>query len=364
MIHFLSVLQRMRFPRRIDVLVIRSRHGHFLPELVAERRSMIVDPTAFPLIFSASFIFQFLRFRKKVSRLSRYALAIAKSTHARIILATDAIEELTEIATNAQASHVLAVMHGLYIDQSGNNLREQWKSERQSPVTLFSFGEYDISHYRRWGNVHETIIPVGSANNCLYLSKRGARLPKKYEICLVQGALNPFPTDELSVVRLRNWELIAQNIQNLSSRHDVSVVVALNSSSKETQIREWFETRLSNASYVSSSVNRFATYEAIDSSFITFGEASTSLVEGLARRNRCLAVNFSDIGFLSLPLPELLLVRDPNFDFFEQKYLQLRNMDEKTLWGAIESELEKIIVIKNQGKTIETITRRIDEMLE
>jgi hypothetical protein len=361
MARLFAIIRRLRIVRKVDVVTVSSRHGHFLPELTIGLKTLSVDPTSFPLFLSIKFLLTFVRLRKSVSRVSRYVLATTRATKARVVLATDAVKELTEIANMGDKLEVIAVMHGFYIDQRGNNLREGWATQQTSAVTLCALGESDRSHYRRWGNSHKNIMTVGSANNCLYLRDRGALPDVKFDICIVQGALNPNASDEFSRIRLKNWERITDYVNRLAVANDLSVSVALNASSKEHVIREWFEDRIENATYFRSSVDRFATYQAIDSSRVSIGEASTSLIEGLARKNRCMAINFSGLDILSLPGPALASLTKSGFDDFEAKYCSLRDMSDEEFWDAIKDEVKFLIETDEQHLTIEKIRQHIDK---
>ena len=359
MTRLLAILRRLRISKKVDVVTISSRHGHFLAELTAEHKSLTISPTSFPIFLSIRFLATFIRLRKSVSKFSRYVLATLETTKAQVILATDAVKELTEIADANDHVEVVAVMHGFYVNQQGNNLREGWTREQESSVTLFALGEYDRAHYRRWGNSHQQILTVGSANNCLYLKRNHARPLLGFDICIVQGSLNPFPTDEFSKARHQNWELIADFVNRLAIARNLSIAVALSSSSKEESIRDWFENRLTQATFFRSSIDPFATYRAIDSSRVSVGEASTALVEGLARRNRCIAINFSGLDILTLPVPNLVSLINPQFEDFEKKFFDLSGMSDDAYWSAIKNDVGLLIETDEQHLTLEKIRRHL-----
>lgn len=325
---------------------------------------MVIDPTAFPLLLSIRFLVEFACRRKEVTRVSNYVLAIAKSTRARVVLASDAVKELTEIADANNELTVVAVMHGLYVDQGDSNLRESWTTQQDSSVSLFALGEYDVTHYRRWGNIHHNIFPVGSANNCLYLHHRRDKPQTKFDICLVQGALNPNPTDDFARARLKNWEKIAEFVSRLAKNRGLSVGIALNTSSKEGEIKEWFLHRIPRATFIASSRNPFATYEAIDGSRVSIGEASTSLVEGLARGNKCVAMNFTDLDLLSLPVPDLVSMKNPDFNEFEDRIKSLLDMSHHDFWASVKDGVKRLIDVEEQQLTISKIRDFVAERCE
>ena len=351
----LTLVRRIRLSRKVEVLVVSSRHGHFLTAVTQGRRVMVVDPTAFPLLLSIRFFFEFARRRRQVTRVSNYILALATATKARVVLASDAVRELTEVAGANEELSVVAVMHGFYVDQGEVNFREGWTTRQDSAVSLFALGEYDLTHYRRWGNTHREVFPVGSANNCLYLLQRHKKPDSRFDICLVQGALNPNPADEFARARLTNWEKIAEFVSRLAELQGLSVGIALNTSSKEGEIRDWFSRRIPGATFIASSSNPFATYEAIDGARVSIGEASTSLIEGLARRNKCVAMNFTSLDLLSLPVPALVSMKNPDFNEFEDRINSLLDMPHEDFWAAVKDGVERLINVEEQHLTISRI---------
>jgi hypothetical protein len=359
----IALLRRFQFRRDVEVVVIASRHGHFLSEISKNQTSLFLDPIRFPIILSAKFIWTFFRINKSVSRVSQYVIATAVCCNSRAVVATDAIKELTEIAKGLPGVEVIAVMHGFYIDQKDSMLREQWNYERESPVTLFALGDYDITHYRRWGNKHKKIMPVGSVNNCLYLKHRDVE-HKVFDLCIIQGSLNPLANDVFSLARLRNWELIIDYVNKLNSLIKLRISVALNSSSKEESIRNWIEDRLADATFFRSSIEPFATYRAVDSSLISIGEASTAIVEGLARGNRCIAMNFSELDLLSLPLPPILSLHRPSFEEFHDRFNLLRQMPAEKFSELVADDVRKVINVDEQDLAITKIQTYIDQVCD
>ncbi len=355
------LLRRIRFRREFEVILIASRHGSFLAEVSKHHTSLLLDPTAFPIILSARFFWTFFRLRGSVSRVSQYVIATVASCNSRVVVATDAVKELTEIAQELPGVEVIAIMHGFYIDQKGLMLREQWNYERDSPVTLFALGDYDTTHYRRWGNRHKKILPIGSVNNCLYLKSRNPG-HETFDLCIIQGSLNPLASDEFSLTRLRNWELIFRYVNQLMSHSELQISVALSSSSNEALVRDWIESRLANATFFRSSVERFATYRAVDSSLISIGEASTALVEGVARGNRCLAMNFSKLDLLSLPLPPILSLIRPSFEEFRDRLNLLSAMPAEEFADLVAEDIRKVINVDEQDLAITKIQTYIDEV--
>ena len=351
--------QRLKLPCTYDVLLVDSRHGLSLTAIAEGFRTFVVDPTRFPIIVSPRYLLELIRFRRGVSRVSRHLLAIASASKAKIILATDAVKDLTEVASLRPEVTTMAVMHGFYIDQQGKNVREAWAELKPSSTLLYAMGRYDLDHYRRWGNVHTRIDPVGSANNCLYVTSNQLPTNRVFDICIVQGAINPIAEDEFARTRLSNWEKITEYIQQLSERTPLKIVIAIGLSSKQVLIEEWFTTRFPTATFVRTSDDPFSTYKAIDSAWISIGEASTSLVEGLARKNRCLAINFSNLGLLSLPAPDLVALKNPSYQAFEERYWQLRKMDDQDFWEEVKGEVGYLINTDEQHLTITKIRDQV-----
>lgn len=350
-----QILGRIRLPRQCDVILVQSRNGWSLPSVSQGFRTLVVDPTKFDIFLSLPFIFHFVKHRRKRTRITRYLLGTASACNARIIIATDATKELTEVANSRPDINVFAVMHGLYIDQKGHNLRESWKFIQDSSVTLIALGPYDLDHYRRWGNNHKVIKPLGSLNNCLYVTTQERPEARSYDLCIVQGTLNPFAKDHLSRVRLENWEKIASLVHELDKRLNLKMIIAIRESSKQSLVENWFAVRFPRATFVRTSDDSFATYRAIDSAWVSVGEASTSLIEGLARKNRCLAMNFSSLQFLTIPAPSLVTISDPSYDAFERRYHELRNMSDDEFWRNVGDGVSYLMNTQEQHLTIQKI---------
>jgi hypothetical protein len=226
------------------------------------------------------------------------------------------------------AIEVIAVMHGLYIEQPNDfRIRESWKKTQDSDVTLFALGEYDQLHYRRWGNVHRNVLPVGSLNDSIYRSKFSNNGEKLYDVCIVEGSVDPNARKEFAKIRLQNWTMLTEFLNQVVTRENLKVVVALSQSTKEAAVREWFSSRFDiSLDFVDNSIE-FATYQAIDSSHISVGETSTALVEGLGRGNKILSFNFSETPLPDLPVHPICRLHKPNFSSFSEHFQKLRNLN-------------------------------------
>jgi hypothetical protein len=308
-------------------VIIKSRHGNSLLSVVAGLNSVVVDPTQFPLWISWRFAYCFLWKFRKAERLTRHVLATLEATNAHVLLSTDAVSQLTEIKNLNPAVEVIAVMHGLYIEQPNDfRIREPWIETYSSNVTLFALGEYDQLHYRRWGNVHQTVLPVGSLNDSIYRSKFSNNVEKLYDVCIVEGSVDPNAHKEFAKIRLQNWTMLTDFLNQVVTQENLKVVVALSQSTKEAAVREWFSSRFDIAlDFVDNSIE-FATYQAIDSSHISIGETSTALVEGLGRGNKILSFNFSDTPLLDLPVHPICRLHRPGFDSFSERFQELYNL--------------------------------------
>jgi hypothetical protein len=229
--------------------------------------------------------------------------------------------------TMKPAVEVIAVMHGLYIEQPNDfRIRESWKKTQDSDVTLFALGEYDQFHYRRWGNVHQNVFPVGSLNDSIYRSKFSNNVEKLYDVCIVEGSVDPNAWKEFAKIRLQNWTMLTEFLNQVVTRENLKVVVALSQSTKVAAVREWFSSRFDiDLDFVDNSVE-FATYRAIDSSRISIGETSTALVEGLGRGNKILSFNFSETPLLDLPVHPICRLHKPDFKMFSERFQELRDL--------------------------------------
>jgi hypothetical protein len=298
--------------------------------VVAGLNSVVINPTRFPIWISWKFAYCFLWKFRGAERVTRHVLATLEATNARVLLSTDAVSQLTEIKALNPAVEVIAVMHGLYIEQPNDfRIREPWKKIQVSDVTLFALGEYDQLHYRRWGNIHQNVLPVGSLNDSIYRSKFSNNVEKIYDVCIVEGSVNPKAQKEFAKIRLQNWTILTEFLNQEVTRENLKVVVALSQSTKETAVREWFSSRFDiSLDFVDNSIE-FATYQAIDSSHISVGETSTALVEGLGRGNKILSFNFSETPLLDLPVHTICRLRKPNFASFSERFQELRNLTDE-----------------------------------
>jgi hypothetical protein len=323
----INIICRIRMLSKSDIVIIKSRHGNGLLSVVAGLNPAVIDPTRFPIWISWKFAYCFLWKFRGAERVTRHVLATLEATDARVLLSTDAVSQLTQMKTMKPAVEVIAVMHGLYIEQPNDfRIRESWKKTQDSDVTLFALGEYDQFHYRRWGNVHQNVFPVGSLNDSIYRSKFSNNVEKLYDVCIVEGSVDPNAWKEFAKIRLQNWTMLTEFLNQVVTRENLKVVVALSQSTKVAAVREWFSSRFDiDLDFVDNSVE-FATYRAIDSSRISIGETSTALVEGLGRGNKILSFNFSETPLLDLPVHPICRLHKPDFKMFSERFQELRDL--------------------------------------
>jgi len=312
-----------------DIVLIESRHGKYLPRVVDGLNVLKVSPTQMPLPISIKFYWLFFLKYRRYNRLSRYILSLIRITKARVVLSTDAISQLTEIKKANSNVEVIAVMHGLYIAQPDElRIREAWKDKEDSEVTLFSLGEYDKSHYERWGNHHSLIIAAGSLNDSIYRTLPTTNSRSKFDICVVEGSVDPLAQKQFAKIRLSNWIKITEFVKRIADQYDLKIIVALSQSTKKDAVRQWFASRFDdNLCFVDDS-KEFATYRAIDEALISIGETSTSLIEGLSRGNKILSLNFTDSTLLDLPVHPINRLHQPSYTIFQNHFHNLLNMSE------------------------------------
>ena len=310
-----------------DIVIIKSRHGNGLLSVIDGLNSVVVDPTRFPIWISWNFAYCFLWKFRKSERFTRHVLATLEATNARVLLSTDAVGQLTQIKTIKPAVEVIAVMHGLYIEQPNDfRIREPWIETHSSNVTLFALGEYDQLHYRRWGNDHRKVFPAGSLNDSMYRSKHPNNIEKLYDVCIVEGSVDPGARKEFAKIRLQNWTMLTGFLNQVANRENLKVIVALSDSTKKDSVQNWFSSRFDvELDFVDNSIE-FATYRAIDASHISVGETSTALVEGLGRGNKILSFNFSDTSLLDLPVHPICRLHKPDYKSFFERFQELRNL--------------------------------------
>ena len=319
---------RLRLPKKSDIVIIESRHGKNLLDVVAGLDAVVIDPTGFPIWISWKFAYCFLWKFRRAKRFTRHVLATIETTNAHVLLSTDAVSQLTDIKVLNPAVEVIAVMHGLYIKQPDDyRIRESWTQEQQSDVTLFALGEYDRFHYRRWGNIHRNLFPVGSLNDSIYRRKFPNKGEKLYDICIVENSVDPNASKELNKLHLHNWTMITSFLNQFATHKNLKVVVALSQSTKVAAVREWFSSQFDFTLDFVDGSTEFATYKAIDSSQISVGETSTALVEGLGRGNKILVFNFLDTPLFDLPVHYICRLHKPNFNSFSERFQELCNLE-------------------------------------
>jgi hypothetical protein len=333
-----ALFSRLRCNQNSDVLVIVSRHGSGLLKLVEGLKFLLFNPVSCPIFFTPKFFYHFLRI-KTDDRLVRYIYATAKICRTKVILSTDAISQLTAVKNMLPNVEIIAIMHGLYIAQPENEqIREAWTKARESDVVLFSLGSYDLFNYRRWGNIHSRIIPVGSLNDSIYRNIQDKSPVEIFDLCIVEAAIEISPEKEFNQIRLANWLRIVEYVNELVSRNKLRVIVALSKSNNQELIREWFHQRLgSSISFVESN-DEFGTYRAIDSSKVSIGDVSTSLIEALGRGNKIISLNFSDTALLDLPVHAINRMNKPTYAEFEERYQNLVSMDQSAYLELTASE--------------------------
>jgi hypothetical protein len=129
------------------------------------------------------------------------------------------------------------------------------------------------------------------------------------------------------------------------------VIVALSKSNNQELIRQWFHQRLgSSISFVESN-DEFGTYKAIDSSKVSIGDVSTSLIEALGRGNKIISLNFSDTELLDLPVHTINRMNKPTYIQFEERYQKLTTMDQSAYVELTASETFNLISYDSRRPT-------------
>lgn len=351
----------------MDALVVKSRHGEYLGEVIGNLSFCIFDPQVRPPIWCIGFWFRraFLvsTFPKEIKTLS----AIAQTLGVKAIISTDQYRDLLTAERHLQGIHFYWIQHGLFFDQRYESIRrEEVYPDRETSVTLFAQSPYDCANFRRWGARPSRVIPVGSLKNSVYLSRAATvrdEMSPNYDLCIVEKGVNPEADSELSTIRRNNFAELLENLAPYCRINSLKVVVALSQSSNQDSVVDWIkQTFHYNFEVVYGNIE-FATYRTVDHSEVTIGQVSTVLCEALCRKRKVLSVNFTSLGYLVLPGGGIASITRPSKLELADRLEKIRRASWENYWSAISAETRDLTVanpILAVSKINQTVTADIE----
>lgn len=334
--------------RRIDLLVVISRHAGDLAQVAEGVRHVVYDPTQRPSWWCLRFWIHRLFCNRNTPVEIRTLLSIVKVLRCRAVISSDAYRVLLNAESYLKSTRLYFVQHGTYLNsEHKSKVLGKVVVERKSKITLFSIGEFDRVNYDRAGIRPDRVIPVGTLKNsayCLGLAAQTNRRPKKsFDLCIVEKGINPHPDSQFGELRLDTWHHILALLNHYCNQSSPRVIVALSNSAKPSLVLQWIRQHLHYEFEVSNPDDSFATYRVVDESELTIGISITVLCEALSRNKKVLSVDFSDHSIFGLPGNGIEQLRSPSQETFEERVNTLRAIDWSTYRSRLSSETRLLL---------------------
>ncbi len=350
--------------RRLDLLIVESRHAQNLDAVTDGLTFARYDPSARPPLWCLHFWIYRLLLVAKVPADARTLVAIAKTLRVKAIISSDAYKTLDEVAEQLPRVHRYFVQHGLFLNQQKSVVkRDEVAPDHPSQVTLFATGEYDKVNYRRWGIRPQRVIPTGTLKNSVYQTSQVATHPREapaFDLCIVGKGVRLNAVTELQERRRDSWEKILKVMTAYCLGFQPRVVIALPAGGEPYDVLSWLKKHFSYEFSVTNSFDDFATYKAIDSSNLTIGQASAALCEGLSRQRKCLSLDYSGLEFYSLPGYGISRLISPTDEALHERINLLLSLDWETYSRQLPAELRDLITDPSRGIGIINSTIRAD----
>jgi len=293
---------------------------------------------------------------KEIKTLSAIVLTLG----VRVVISTDQYRDLLTAEQHLQGIHFYWIQHGLFFDQRYESIRrEEVYPDRETSVTLFAQSAYDCENFRRWGARPRRVIPVGSLNNSVYLSRAVTvrdEMSPNYDLCIVEKGINPDADSELSTIRRDNFADLLESLAPYCLINSLKVVVALSQSSNQDAVVKWIRQKFRyNFDIVYGNAD-FATYRTVDHSDVTIGQVSTVLSEALCRRRKVLSVNFTSLSYLVLPGGGIASITRPSKLELADRLDEIRRASWESYWSAVSTETRDLTVA-NPNSAVSTINQ-------
>ena len=246
-----------------------------------------------------------------------------------------------------------------------NGTRNSWdlKIDRKFSLTnLLCWGQQDIDNYRRFGHQVDCYYPVGPLISGYYKSNIGIRNPQiKYDICIVSQYRSEvmaglvFPTFKKAIV------LLDQYLKKFLDGKELSVCVATCSLKKADLLREvayYQETYGGRVDIIEQNREHYSTYTAMDESKLIITIHSTAAFEAYSWGKRVLMCNLSGDPDNDMYILDDLMVRNQDYNEFENKLATILNMDDEEYRKLIR-ENRKYVVNYNPEKPAHLYIREL-----
>lgn len=318
--------------RRVDLLVVVSRHASDLRLVTEGIRHAIYDPTKRPPWWCLRFwTSRLIRYRNAPPEV-RTLLSIIRVLRCRAVISSDAYRDLSKAEPFVAPTLLYFVQHGLYTANPHKaRVLGRSSSFRQSDITLFSIGEFDRTNYRSGGIQPRRVIPIGTLTNSVYCREispnRARHLLKSYDLCIIEKGIKEHVDSELARLRLESWTLIFQALSHYCGYNNPRVIVALSNSDNPDEAFQWIRKHFQYDFDVTDPKVPFATYRAVDQSELTIGQASTVLCEALGRRKKVLSIDYSTPSLFNLPGDGIAGLKSPSLEEFVERINTTRQLD-------------------------------------
>jgi len=193
-----------------------------------------------------------------------------------------------------------------FVIQMGTNPKYYNRSQglvRESPVTLLSWGNREVTDYVREGLVPSNIVPIGSLMQALAIRANASNLMSlgTFDVCIVSQfrprLVSGIDVSDSARAEAESMPALLSLISPILRRLSLSTIVALRAEKNLSaaidaeQERECFEKYLSHSFSTTSAAHLFSSYSAVLSSKLTIGRNSGVLFESMGSSSRILFVN-------------------------------------------------------------------------
>jgi hypothetical protein len=359
-------------PEKCDVLVLQGHLSKFLYHSLSGITYRDLDLEKRIIYLHPRFLVSLVRNLPRVSRLAAAVSAVAECSKARVLIGMDNFDLSqhsqggeTLFAELARANQKLAILSV----QHGQELRRSPLGRSRKRVTLLCWGRWAADHFPKMGRTEDRFVPVGPLVDSLYREARPSAIDKDVDVCFISTVKGPEWWGAVIAERREGYEKLTQYLRRFASRHQVAPHIAMTidrDQNQEIEVeyeRRWFlerlgssigftEPRLMFGTTGSPDVScrepshvkeRYSTYYLCDRSQVTLGMTSSVLWESFGRGNKTLAVNLTDNEIYDFPIPGIWSMRQPSYEAFESRLLELLHMGDDD-WMRISGESREYLM--------------------
>lgn len=342
-------------PKKCDVLLLQGHLSRFLRHSLTDIDFQELDLEKRVVYLHPRFLVALARQFRRVSRLAAFVSAVVRCSKAQVLICMDNFDlnqhsqgGETLLAELARANPNLKI----FSVQHGQELRRFPFGAPRKRVTLLCWGRWVADHFPKMGRTESVFVPVGPLVDGLYREVRPRDIYRDVDLCFVSTVKGPEWWGEEIGERREGYEKLTRYLRQFASLHHIKPHVALtidrdqNHGDEVDHERRWFLERLGVDIHfteprlifgIPGSLDafrrepahvkeRYSTYYLCDRSKVTLGMTSSALWESFGRGNKILAVNLTDNEIYDFPISGIWSMRQPSYEEFETRLLELLNM--------------------------------------